>query len=196
MDWRKQMLITNGQILVRKMQYSNKDFFLLFKWLNNKKLLSFIEGPSSKFTKEQIIKKYGPRAKGEHYVTPCIIEFNSLAIGYLQFYPLQEAEILEYGVKADKKQFGLDLFIGETNYWHQGIGTTVLKLMIQYLFTKQGAVDIYVDPQTWNTRAIKSYQKCGFKKLKVLREHELFDGNLKDNQLMRRSLDKPPDLSE
>jgi aminoglycoside 6'-N-acetyltransferase len=184
------VLASKGELSIRKMLYSNVDFSLLFKWLNDEKVLSFYEGPTKRFTHEQIIEKYGQRARGEDYVTPCIIELKSAPIGYLQFYQLQEDEILEYGAKDDQPQYGLDIFIGETDYWSKGIGTVALKTVIQYLFTKRGVTDIYICPQTWNVRAIKSYEKCGFKKVKVLHEHELFDGVYKDNQLMRITLEE------
>lgn len=85
------MLASDGQVSIRRMSCAHEDFALLFKWLNDKKILTFIEGPSTKFTWEQIIEKYGIRARGEHYVTPCIIEFHHTSIGFLQFYPLQQA---------------------------------------------------------------------------------------------------------
>ncbi|MEQ7052780.1 GNAT family N-acetyltransferase [Paenibacillaceae sp. P-4] len=184
------MLASDGQVSIRKMSYADEDFVLLYKWLNDKKILSFIEGPRTRFTWEQIIGKYGPRARGEHYVTPCIIEFNNASIGYLQFYPLQQDEIHEYGAKLDQPQFGLDIFIGETDFWDKGIGTLALKLIIRYLFTEREVEDIYIDPQIVNVRAIKSYEKCGFNKIKVLHERELFDGEYKDTQLMRITLEE------
>ncbi|MBP1994419.1 GNAT family N-acetyltransferase [Paenibacillus eucommiae] len=184
------MLVSDGQLSIRKMLYTDEDFSLLFKWLNDKEVLSYIEGPGTKYTHEQIIEKYGPRAKGEHYVTPCIIECNHSPIGYLQFYQLQEVEIQEYGVKEGRPQYGMDIFIGETDYWNKGVGTAALKSMVRFLFTEREAEDIYIDPQTWNIRAIKSYEKCGFKKVKILYERELFDGVYKDNQLMRISYEE------
>lgn len=183
------VLVSKGEIVIKKMSYSDDDFSLLYKWLNDKSVLSYIEGPNSIYTYEQIIGKYGPRVQGEHYVTPCIIEFKNTPIGYLQFYQLQEEEIQAYGAKNDQPQYGLDIFIGETDFWNMGIGTEALKLIIRYLF-EQGVKDIFIDPQTWNVRAIRSYEKCGFKKIKVLFNRELFDGEYKDNQIMKLTLDE------
>jgi aminoglycoside 6'-N-acetyltransferase len=183
------IIASDGQVSIRKMLYQDDDFCLLHKWLNDRKVLSFIEGPNTRYTYEQIIEKYGSRAKGEHYVTPCIIEFNCVPIGFIQFYPLQDDEICDYGAKNNQPQYGLDIFIGQTDCWNKGIGTRALRLLIQYLFIEQGVADIYIDPQTWNIRAIKSYEKCGFKRVKVLKEHELFDGVYKDNLIMRLSLE-------
>lgn len=71
-----------------------------------------------------------------------------------------------------------------------------MKLIIRYLFTERGVEDIYIDPQIANERAIKSYEKCGFNKIKVLHERELFDGEYKDTQLMRITLEEFMMLSD
>lgn len=181
------MLIKDSRVLIRLMKDADEDYASLLRWLNDEQVLRFIEGPSARYTLEQIKDKYGPRAKGEHYVTPCMIEMESTSIGYIQFYPLQQEEIKAYGAQEDSRTFGIDLFIGESMHWNQGIGTAALRLVTSYLFDVKGADEIYIDPQTWNTRAIRSYEKCGFEKVKVLYGREWFDGERKDNQIMRLS---------
>lgn len=166
------------------MNHHHYDFSLLHQWLNDKDVLSFIEGPSMSFTYDDIVNKYSPRALGQDYVVPCIIEYQHKPIGYIQFYPLQNEERQQYEVD-ETEAYGLDLFIGESDYWNQGIGTMVLKLIIKFLFNDIGVKVIYIDPQTWNVRAIRSYEKCGFQKVKILYNHELFDGEYKDNQIMK-----------
>ncbi|WP_282940224.1 GNAT family N-acetyltransferase [Paenibacillus sp. RC67] len=181
------LLAKDDRISIRLMKDTHEDYSSLLKWLNDEQVLRYIEGPGTQYTLEQIMDKYGPRARGEHYVTPCIIELDHALIGFLQFYPLQQEEIEAYEAKADKPQYGMDIFIGESDYWNQGIGTAALRLAIHHLLDEKGVEDIYIDPQTWNTRAIRSYEKCGFEKVKVLYARELFDGEYKDNQIMRLS---------
>ena len=36
--------------------------------------------------------------------------------------------------------------------------------MVAYLIEEKGADRIVMDPQTWNERAIRCYEKCGFEK--------------------------------
>lgn len=54
----------------------------------------------------------------------CIIEYEEKKIGYLQYYNLDEEDINLY-LDSDCKDvcYGVDLFIGEPNYWNKGIGT-------------------------------------------------------------------------
>ena len=181
------MLAKDERITIRFMKDIQQDYLTLLKWLNDKQVQSYYEGAETRYTLEQIIHKYGPRAKGEEDVIPCIIELEHAPIGYIQFYPLQPEEIEAYGAIDGKRHYGIDIFIGETEYWNQGIGTAALRLVTSYLFDEKGAEAIYIDPQTWNTRAIRSYEKCGFEKVKVLYGRELLDGEYKDNQIMRLS---------
>ncbi len=172
------------------MRDNEEDYKCMYKWLNDPELLTWIEGPNTSFTIKQIINKYQPRTRGEHYVTPCIIEYDNQPIGYVQYYPLQITEIEQYGASSDDLQYGLDIYIGESAYWNQGIGTKALKLLIQYLFTDVGARNLYIDPHIWNARTISSYQKCGFEKVKVIQNHSLFNGELVDSQIMTLSKEK------
>jgi len=76
------------------------------------------------------------------------------------------------------------LFIGETEYQNQGIGTKAIKLLTKYLFEVKSVDVILIDPQTWNSRAIKCYEKCGFKAIKILEKRELHEGQYRDNFVM------------
>ena len=77
-----------------------------------------------------------------------------------------------------------DRFIGEPNYWNKGIGTEVMKKVIGYLVSDKEAQYVMVDPQCRNIRAIHCYEKCGFKKSKIVEEHELHEGKLESCCLM------------
>jgi aminoglycoside 6'-N-acetyltransferase len=85
--------------------------------------------------------------------------------------------------------FGTDQFIGETKYWGQGIGKVLIKSMANFLIIEKDAKKIILDPQAWNERAIRCYEKSGFKKTKFLPKHELHEGEFKDCWLMEHSID-------
>ena len=167
------------------MRDAREDMELLFRWLNDERLLADIEGPGASFTYEQIEDKYGPRARGEHVVIPCIMEHRRVPIGYLQYYPLPEEEMTAYEADRDGLHFAIDLFIGEPGCRNRGIGTTALRAIVDYLFDVRRADSVYIDPATRNKRAIRCYEKCGFRAVKILRDRELFDGHYVDAQVMR-----------
>lgn len=68
----------------------------------------------------------------------------------------------------------------ETDYWNKGIGTLLVKAMVEYLVDKQQADKVIMDPQTRNVRALRCYEKCGFKKIRILPNHEYHEGEYLD----------------
>lgn len=55
------------------------------------------------------------------------------------------------------------IFIGEKNYWGKGLGTDALRTILKFCFNKLkfNRVGLAVFP--FNKRAIKCYEKCGFR---------------------------------
>ncbi len=182
----------NTNITIRKMNDCIDDYSLMANWLSDPIVLTYYEGRDNAFDLDKVIEHYQPRAKGEDYVVSCIIECGDKAVGYIQYYradiddPIMEKP--EVGKKLAGRAFhnpyGIDLFIGETEYWNKGIGTSIIQLLVHYLFENNLADIIFIDPQTWNERAIKCYEKCGFKPIAILEKNELHEGSYRDNLLM------------
>lgn len=59
--------------------------------------------------------------------------------------------------------------IGEKEYWGQGYGTDAVTLFLQYAFTVLNLKYVYLRVYNYNRRAIRCYEKCGFKKEAFLR---------------------------
>lgn len=168
------MLSENGKLKVRKLGL--KDNHLLAKWLSDPNVLQYYEGRDHPFDVEKVNEVFFTPGDDE---VKCIVEYEGREIGYLQFYQLDEEYRKSYGC-GDERVFGMDQFIGETSYWNKGIGTTLIRTMVDYLIKVMQADRIVMDPQTWNERAIRCYEKCGFKKVKLLPEHELHEGEYRD----------------
>lgn len=157
-------MIVKNEIHIRLM--TNNDFGLMVKWLNDQKVLEFYEEPPSNL--DRVKNKYGPRIEGEHYVTPCIVEYKNNPIGYIQYYKIQEADLKKYGYPENQSIYGIDQFIGEPQLWGKGIGSDMIRMMLKYLSENKGASKIILDVKKNNSRAISSYKKCGFKQVKEL----------------------------
>lgn len=174
-------------ISIRKMEDCLDDYLLLVKWLSDPAVLEYYEGRSNPFDLEKVKEKFAHRTRGESSVIPCIIEHNEKAVGYIQYY---KTDLGEYDVTelADFQKYihpyALDVFIGETDYWNKGIGTEAIKILIKYMFESENADVIFIDPQTWNKRAVRCYEKCGFKAVKIIEKRELHDGEYKDSLIM------------
>ena len=157
-------MILDVDVNIRAM--TNNDFYLMVKWLNNQKVLEFYEEPPSNL--DRVINKYGPRIEGEHYVTPCIVEYKNEPIGYIQYYKIQETDLKKYELPKNQNIYGIDQFIGEPQLWGKGIGSLMIRMMLDYLWDNKGASKVVLDVKKNNKRAISSYNKCGFKQIKEL----------------------------
>ena len=76
----------------------------------------------------------------------------------------------------------LRIRIGEKAYWNKGYGTLAVRQMVDYAFNGLDLVRLYLRVYTFNIRAIKCYQKIGFKKQAVLKREK--DQHWKDIYLM------------
>lgn len=169
------MIIQANGFVVRFVK--DEDIPLLAKWLSNPNVLQYYEGRDNPFNEERVKKKFFNR--GDH-VSRCIFQYKGIPIGYVQFYPV--TNLKEY--KDIPNVYGMDQFIGEPEYWNQGIGTKLVKTVVNYLTSKLQAERIIMDPRVENVRAIHCYEKCGFVKRKLLPKHEWHEGEYRDCWLM------------
>jgi len=159
-------MIGNDELLIRVMTHD--DLGMMVSWLNDPKVIQYYE--ERPLNQDEVLKKYGPRIEGKHYVSPCIVEYNNRSIGYIQYYEVQEAELKTYGYPLNQHIFGIDQFIGVTELWGKGLGTSMILLMLRYLSKTKGASRVVLEVKTNNSRAISCYEKCGFRKIKELND--------------------------
>lgn len=57
----------------------------------------------------------------------------------------------------------LSIFIGESEYWSRGYGKEALMLLLDYGFNTLNLHNIGLGVYEYNPRAIRCYEKCGFK---------------------------------
>jgi aminoglycoside 6'-N-acetyltransferase len=67
----------------------------------------------------------------------------------------------------------------------QGLGADTLRTVARYLFDERGHHRLTIDPSLANVRAIRAYERVGFKRIGVARQYEKgADGTFHDNLLM------------
>jgi len=168
------------RLFIRKLKW--EDRHLLVKWLSTPEVLKFYEGRDRMFDLEKVESTFYLQ-KGHE--TGCIVEYDGVPIGYVQFYKLDSNCKEDYGlIHSNEILYGMDQFIGEVDYWNKGIGTQLVTAMIDFLTTFEKAERILMDPQITNSRAIHCYEKCGFQKVKRLLKRELHEGEYRDCWLM------------
>ncbi|WP_046175838.1 GNAT family N-acetyltransferase [Domibacillus indicus] len=173
------MLFQKGKLKIRVLEES--DGQKLVKWLSDPVVLQFYEGRDNAFDLEKVQKEFYNKEEG---VTRGIIEFDKKEIGYIQYYPLGKKEKEQYGYEEEDIIYGTDQLIGEVDYWNKGIGKVLIKAVVEHLIKAKQAQKVVMDPQEWNIRAIRCYEKCGFEKVKLLPEHEWHEGQYRNCWLM------------
>ncbi len=74
----------------------------------------------------------------------------------------------------------LGIFIGDKEYRSQGYGTEAIKLILDYGFNYLNLNNIKLDLMSFNERALKCYQKCGFKEYGRRRKCKFINGKYYD----------------
>ncbi|MDO8615175.1 MAG: GNAT family protein [Dehalococcoidia bacterium] len=81
---------------------------------------------------------------------------------------------LRLNTAANRAEVGIG--IHDRSQWSKGYGTDAMLLVVDYAFRelKLNRVELTTDER--NGRAIRCYEKCGFVREGLLREHRLMDG--------------------
>ncbi len=118
----------------------------------------------------------GEKARGEDegVVVFAILDGGEVA-GLIQHYEEED---------EDYRHAGLDLFLG-TPYQDRGLGTDAVRTMARHLVEEHGHHRLVIDPAARNERAIRCYEKAGFRRVGVMREYWLDpDGVWQDGVLL------------
>jgi RimJ/RimL family protein N-acetyltransferase len=78
----------------------------------------------------------------------------------------------------------LGIVIGDRDYWGKGYGTDAMRLIVQYGFMELNLRRISLALHSYNTRALKSYEKVGFKMEGTMRGEVLREGKRTDSFFM------------
>jgi RimJ/RimL family protein N-acetyltransferase len=124
---------------------------------------------SAKMVKEWIEKDYGKEQPDGYFFTVRARE-NDRLIG---FFGLWDAEI-------NHRDCIISIGIGEPEYWGKGYGTDAMRLALRYAFTELNLQRVSLFVFAYNTRAIQSYTKAGFKMEGIQRKAMLRDGERHD----------------
>lgn len=78
----------------------------------------------------------------------------------------------------------LGIFIGNKNYWSKGYGTEAIQLILDFGFNYLNLNNIDLALMEFNQRALKCYEKCGFKEIGRRRKCNFINGKYYDSILM------------
>jgi aminoglycoside 6'-N-acetyltransferase len=95
------------------------------------------------------------------------------SIGFAVLHEGELVGLIQFSEELDPmyRQAGIDLFLGAP-YQDLGLGTDAVRTLARHLFRDRGHHRITIDPAADNVRAIRSYEKVGFRPVGVMREYE------------------------
>lgn len=166
------ILSKNKYISIRKPII--KDSKKYFTWINNRELVEFNSTFKTIKLKEHN-KWFSEINRNPSAVYFSIIYSKKILIGSCSL----------RNIDLKKQEAELQIRIGEKNFMNKGFGVQALMLLLEFGFLNLKLENIYLNVFASNIRAIKAYEKCLFKREKLIENAVLMNGKFKDMYLMR-----------
>lgn len=145
------------------------DFHLLHKWHNQAHVKQWYDKDKDLSTLQAVVEKYNPILEENKPTQSYIILSDERPIGYIQTYRINDYPDYGKHVGLTEEAAGLDLFIGDAEYLHRGLGSEIIqKFLKEIIFADTDIESCIVGPEPKNTSAIRAYEKAGFKYLKTV----------------------------
>ncbi len=153
------------------MHESDLPYFV--KWLTDREVTRWLAAMGDPPTLEDEHEWYESRRSDPDSIMWSIETLDARLLGTVELRMTPRARRAELGIA-----------IQDRTQWSQGYGTEVVRLVLCYAFNdlKLNRVELTTDER--NTRAIRCYEKCGFKREGLLRRHRLIDGEFGNTLVM------------
>jgi aminoglycoside 6'-N-acetyltransferase len=108
-------------------------------------------------------------------VASFVIEVEGTVVGLIQYSEENE---------PDYRHAGIDIAVG-SSWQGRGVGSDAIRALALHLFQERGHHRLTIDPAAGNTRAIRAYERVGFRPVGIMRDYERGpDGLWHDGLLM------------
>jgi aminoglycoside 6'-N-acetyltransferase len=108
-------------------------------------------------------------------VASFVIEVEGSVAGFIQFSEEND---------PDYRHAGIDIAVG-SSWQGRGIGPDAIRTLARHLFEERGHHRLTIDPAVANDRAIRAYERVGFRPVGIMRAYERGpDGQWHDGLLM------------
>jgi RimJ/RimL family protein N-acetyltransferase len=98
------------------------------------------------------------------------IEAEGRLVGYVQLAFIDQRE----------RRAAVGLLIGDRTLWGRGIGSTALRILLDYAFTVANLERVYAEVYGFNARSQRLMERVGFQREGILRQHEIHNGARQD----------------
>lgn len=115
--------------------------------------------------------------EGRDTTRPFLIALDGKPVGYIQYWFIghhqNEQWLKDHPWLMDfpSETIGVDLSLGDAAMLSQGVGSAALAAFVRMLREK-GYNTIIIDPDPANGRAVRAYEKAGFRKAQLVEAHD------------------------
>lgn len=145
------MVIRGARIILRPIQAN--DYPKIVAWSNDLEIASLLEGDYPR-TVEECPAWHRLSQGNRHQQRFAICTGEGVLIG--------DIELDHIAWRSGDAE--LRVRIGEKEFWDQGFGTDSVTALLGYAFGTLGLSRVYLRVFDFNKRAIRCYEKCGFRK--------------------------------
>lgn len=169
-------MITGEKVILRAIEPS--DIRQLWEWTQDEETMRYRDYPAPPSSLAQAEQEYNEYAQS---ACQCSRHLR-LAITTHEGQLIGETSLRE----IDYRNGGADfvIAIGDKSYWGRGFGTDATRALMRYAFEQLNLRRVTLYVHASNERAIRAYEKCGFKDEGRLREAHYMDGRYTDVLVM------------
>lgn len=152
---------------------NSDDYLKYVEWLNNHDIAKGVNQIRNIITIENE-KEFLSKTDPDKYNFAIINKSNDKLLGNIS---LMKVDFID-------KTSELGIFIGEEDNLSKGYGSDAIRLILDYGFNQLNLNNIMLRVYSFNKRAIRAYEKCGFKTFGILEEAHYVDGSYCDEIYM------------
>jgi len=164
-------MITGKKVRLRALERS--DLPKICQWLNDEEVMYYWGDPGNTTSLAEVERWFNEELDRRHQ------DSRGYIIETPDGVPIGQISYMHLSPKNRDAELGIQ--IGEKDYWDKGYGTDAIMAFLNYLFSELQLHRVYLSTQSYNTRAQKCYEKCGFVKEAVLRESTFVKGKYYDS---------------
>jgi AacA4 family aminoglycoside N(6')-acetyltransferase len=138
------------------------DLGMLHEWLNRPHIVAWWGGEEARPSLDEVRQHYLPSVLAGAGVTPYIAMIGTEAIGYAQSYVAMGSGDGWWEDETDPGVRGIDQSLANAADLNQGLGTALVRALVNRLFSDPAVTKVQTDPSPDNHRAIRCYEKAGF----------------------------------
>ena len=152
---------------------NSEDYLKYAEWMNSYEISKGV-GNFSRLVSIESEKAWLEKATSEKYNFAIINKENDTFLGNISLMHVHDVN----------RTAELGIFIGDENYHSLGYGSEAIMLLLDYGFNYVNLNNIMLRVFAFNKRAIKAYEKCGFKTYGVWKKAHYFNGEYLDEVYM------------